>query len=103
MILHLFREDGDRMGTGKPKSSLQIQRLTSREVVSTKMAVFRTGWGGPSALREAMRRGFLEEVKPKKRSRMGATPEENVKRTPNLKSASLGLNPDLLKSCFLGP
>lgn len=54
-------------------------------------------------MREAMRTGFLEEIKPKQRSRMGAAPVENVKRTANLKSASLGLNPDHLKIWFLGP
>lgn len=89
MILHFFREDGGRVGTGKPKSSSQIQKLTSRKEVSTKTTVFRMGWGGPSALREALRRGFLEETKPKQRSRMRAAPVENVKCTANPKSASL--------------
>lgn len=78
------------MGTGKPKSSSQTKDGSS-------------GWGGPSALRGALRRGFVEEMKPEHRSRVGITSMANVKCTTKVKVASLGLNPDLLKIWFLGP
>lgn len=81
MMLHAFREL--RMESG----IAQVIFTNSR--VSLKRGDFSSiqNGDGPSDLREARWRGFLKEIRPKQRSRVGTASVENVKCVTNLKAS----------------
>lgn len=84
MMLHTFREL--RMESGIAQVIFTNSRVSLKRGDFHKVSSIQNG-DGPSDLREARWRGFLKEIRPKQRSRVGTASVENVKCVTNLKAS----------------